>query len=308
MSQPSKKDQKKDEPITPVTQYIPVFPTSSRTRRPSREPTATCSSSSSLYETTYEDINHAGNQQLDMNDLSAVQSNSSDDDSNTDTDLDLEYTNTSSRLSSRKSHELFGNNWDQLTGNHSSPTFTKQKKTDDYFSPKENTPIFKRLISKNSLKPQLKSFKRITAELQHESVPLENEINHEKLILLNLQDEEHFLSNSRFSKNEKSIKESNHSYKKFDIIKKANESWNMKKHGLMKPDQQKLDDPNTSDSTVEDPNIPKVSRKRSFDNESISNSKRRAVSTSPISAGFLKRGNFKLISNASKDLENMSLG
>lgn len=312
----SKSDQKREEPITPVAQYIPSFPTSSRARRASREPsTTTCSSSSSLYETdtfNYDNQNsmvQSGQHGVDViGNSSALHSYSSDEDSNTDTDLDLDLATT--RLSERKSQELFRQDWDDIGGSHSSPTFTKQKKTDDYFSPKENTPIFKRLISKNSLKPQLKSFRRITAELQHESVPLENEINHEKLILLNLQDEEHFLNKSRFHKNEKTIKENNHSYKKFDIIKRANESWNSKKHGFLKYNDDADTDSKDGESIPDEENLVEVqqaSRKRSFSSESVSKSKRRAVSTSPISTGFLKRGNFKLISNASMDLENMSL-
>lgn len=292
----------------------------SRKRRSSREPsTTTCSSSSSLYETTYDNNDQStytpGQGAIDgLSNTSALCTYSSDEDSNTDTDLDLDLANT--RLSERKSQELFRHDWDDLTGNHSSPTLVKQKKNDDYFSPKENTPIFKRLISKNSLKPQLKSFRRITAELQHESVPLENEINHEKLILLNLQDEEHFLNKSRLNKNDKTINENNHSYKKFDIIKKANESWNQKKHGFSKHNKSEHSF-KEGDDVVQDEEdgggkkldeAPKISRKRSFDNESISKSKRRAVSSSPISAGFLKRGNFKLMSKASMEFENMSLG
>lgn len=308
-----KTDKKKDEPITPIQQSTPVFSTSSRTRRSSREPSNTCSSSSSLYETTYDNFNTQSDFCPGENLSSAVinDDSSSDEDSNTDTDLDLDFANT--RLSNRKSQEFFKHDWNDLAGNQSSPTFNKQKHNDDYFSPKEHTPIFKRLISKNSLKPQLKSFKRITAELQHESVPLENEVNHEKLILLNLQDEEHFLNKSRFNKNEKTILQNNHSYKKFDIIKKANESWNMKKYGSLRTNSDgngwQNGIPNTSDSS-KDEQIEKsrVSKKRSFDNDSVSKSKRRAVSTSPISSNFLKRGNMKLISNASEDLEHMSLG
>ncbi|CCH42718.1 hypothetical protein BN7_2262 [Wickerhamomyces ciferrii] len=342
MDRHSKKEAKSvAEPITPVTQSIAAFPSTANTfhngfysgngggnigtnatRRPS---STTCSSSSSLYETTYDQFHGSLNhEQFDANSTPMIGGyDSSDSDSDTDNDLDLEIANT--RLSNRKSQELFRHDWDDLhTGQMSSPTYQKQINkgpNSDYFSPKENTPIFKRLISKNSLKPQLKSFKRITAELHHESVPLENEINHEKLILLNLQDEEHFLNKNRFNKNEKTIDDFNHSYKKFDIIKKANQNWSMKKNGFLKNSSLLKDDvSNTSDST-EDTSIdtsthhhnnnnthnPHITRKRSFDNESISKSKRRAVSTSPINAGFLKRGNFKLISNTSKDLENMSL-
>lgn len=125
----------------------------------------------------------------------------------------------------------------------------------NFSPPKESTPIFKRIINKS--KPQLKSFKRVTKELQKESNFIQNEINNENLIL-----KQNKLLNG-FSPN-------NQSLKKFDLIKKANQSWNKKS--------------NVKNSDIFKNN--KLIRKRSND-ESTSNFKRRAVSSSPSS--FLKK-------------------
>jgi hypothetical protein len=206
---------------------------------------------------------------------------SSEDD--TDTDLELD------QWSSRRSNELFREPLG-LTKTRSPVVSTSNEES----MGESSAPIFKRIVSKSTLKPQLKAFRRITSELQYERVPLENEINYEKLVLLNLEDEAHYMNSTQMKKNDKTIEQNNSSYKKFDIIKKANESWNMKKNG----DQQQQH----SDIAT-----PESRRKRSFDHDCKNKFKRRAVSTSPISAGLFRRRNIKLLSKAAEDLESMTL-
>lgn len=275
------------EPRTPQVQpsatFLPLTPLNI-SRRPSLQNT-TCSSSSSLYEMNMNVDDLVGPVGVNS---SAVNScvESSDDD--TDDDMELAQT----WPSARRSNELFREHYGMSS--IKSPSVFKHRGDDHHDT--ESTPIFKRLVNKSVLKPQLKAFRRITSELQTENVPLDNEINHEKLVLLNLENKEHYLSPSLMKKNNKTIEQNNSSYKKFDIIKRANESWNMRKNS------------NASSNEHEEQEFQEVSqRKRSFDESESTKFKRRAVSSSPISANLFKRGNVKLISKASEELEGMSL-
>lgn len=327
-----------EAPLTPVLQTTPMFPPLSRSnsvssngtvcvsvsRRVSVTGNYPCSSSSSLYENSLH-FDDEGTEDHCMNSsfgqvVYSTDEETHDEGDETDTDaesnLDIisrinsrNTPNTSGPTSSlfKMTHDLFSkkNCEEELSGTKS-PTFSKSKKGYDYFSsPKESTPIFKRLVSKNALKPQLKSFKRITNELQHESVPLENEINHEKLILLNLQNEEDFSKNmnhrSLLQKNSKTIEQQNHSYKKFDIVKKANESWNLRKHSNIESSDKKGGI--RKQLEAEERSL----RKRSFESDSEPKYKRRAVSSSPVSIGVVKRANVKVVSKTSSELEKMSL-
>lgn len=251
-------------PLTPTGSTTQLFP-SLYNRRFSKD--TTCSSSSSLYEmntaasggvgagTTAADDGFQRNNNNDDNFshtssfLKSYNISSDDDDDESDTDIDdLVSRNgiTTPKLPSlsNKNRGLFKKNWDISRTN--SPTVSKngynsgpsspsgQAPMTQYFD--ENTPIFKRIVSRNSVKPQLKSFRRVSNELFQESLPFENEINHENLMLLNLKEEEDILNHHAMKRqvNEEKAaakeKESlSHQSSKFDIIRKANESWNMKK-------------------------------------------------------------------------------
>ncbi|KAH3679078.1 hypothetical protein WICMUC_001274 [Wickerhamomyces mucosus] len=336
-------NEKNEPPETPTTSFTNIFP--GFQRRFSRD--TTCSSTSSLYEMNMGE-DSTNNNPIHDDHLSHTSSflrsydiNSTDDDE-TDIDDDIlprnfggrynhfnnnnnntNYTgnnnnNLTPNISRAKS--LFKKNWD-LSGTIS-PTFTKQQQKtheefnshfDHYFSENappssSSTPIFKRLVSKNSLKPQLKSFRRITNDLFHESLPLENEINHENLMLLNLKEEEDIL-------NDKKLNRSRHetTKKKTDIIKMANETWSLKKNSNVSKKDDKLSNHSlltgSNDVVPEGIGIPgnNVLKKRSFESDSSMDFKRRAVSTSPVSSGFFKRSNFKIMNKASTDLEKMSL-
>lgn len=316
------------EPRTPQQLPTSVFPTvhtpsMTLSRRPSIQ--NTCSSSSSLYEmTVMDDQNNAGvyvnGSNTGYGPSSAVHSCvessgvDSSDDEDEDDDMALRH------WSSRRSNELFREHFQlgiAMTPSNEKPgqqVYGHGLKNEDDASP--STPIFKRLVSRQSLKPQLKAFRRITSELQYERVPLENEINHEKLVLLNLEDEEHYLTSSLAKKNDKTIEMNNSSYKKFDIIKKANESWNMKKNGThimglqvetsSDKDEEKVDQrkKRSFDSNEYNDDTPKTPTMASA---TLNKFKRRAVSTSPVSANFFKRSSVKLVSRASKELEDMTL-
>lgn len=249
-------------------------------RRPSM---TTCSSSSSLYEGTVG--GEAGG--------NATGSGGCSSESDSDVDSDFEISKSHDVSAIRRSHELFRLQVDHSAGSTSGSSSIK-KKNEYFMSPKESTPIFKRLVSKSSLKPQLKSFKRITTELQFESIPLHNEINHEKLTLMSLNSE---VITGTSSLLKEGFKESCSELSKFDIIKKANESWNKR---------------NVVESGASTSGSREKSRKRSIDEGSSSKLKRRAVSSSPISSPIgsphlLKRENTRLMFSASNDLEKMSL-
>lgn len=242
------------EPKTPLAQSVIAFsPTPlSISRRPSLQNGA-CSSSSSLYEMVEDNTGNS----------SVVHTESSGSDSDTDVD----------EISTRHSNELFR----ASLGLQMSKRDGKEEIKSEL-----STPLLKRL---KGLKPHIRAFRRIT-ELQHEQRPLENEINHEKLVLLDLEDEEHYLTSQLMKQNNKTIEQNNSSYKKFEIVKKANQSWKLPK-GPTEPSDQ--------------------GRKRPLELEMGTELKRRAVSKSP-NRTIMKRGNVKFVSRASEELQNMSLG
>ncbi|ONH69637.1 hypothetical protein BON22_0842 [Cyberlindnera fabianii] len=310
--------------VTPTTQITHNFSHGANPRRPSLlEARTACSSSSSLYELNVSASNLAGEPLNNVADgyhmsSSLVQTSSSDDDSETELDLD--------RIRTRRSNEIFKSDWTEFMGTQS-PTFNpdpKQNGTrarEDYFAQlhhlESSTPIFKRLVSKNALKPQLKAFRRISSDLHHEKVPLQDEIYHEKLILQNLKDEESLLSSRNLSDALNNTDEEVSTISKFDIIKRANESWNRKKNTFLgRQSTVVTDSESNSDFGPTERNEEEqrrlVRKRSSFGSDSeqefgMKHGKRRAVSTSPISTGFVRRGSIKLMSKASNELEKMSL-
>ena len=95
-----------------------------------------------------------------------------------------------------------------------------------------NPNIFKKIISRKALIPRMKAFKRIANDMQMESYPLDDEMQHE-LIITTAMKEDDELSNSRSSysfllsrKNNSRNMLNQDNLKKFEVINKANESWN----------------------------------------------------------------------------------
>jgi hypothetical protein len=217
--------------------------------------------------------------------------------------------------SGMKPLELHGLSWDNQAGTKS-PTYLKNKRREYFQSPKESTPIFKRLVSKTNLKPQLKSFRRISSDLQKESEIFQNEVNHERLFLLNLKEEEKWLS-SNFQNNNNSnnnnsnsttVEQENMSIKKFDMIKKANEIWNRRKHADILDESPTIElEQHLTEGYEEEVEIRNVLVRKRSNDEYNSACKRRAVSTSPIRASFFRKANRNLIPSASTNLEKMSL-
>ncbi|KAH3683561.1 hypothetical protein WICPIJ_005457 [Wickerhamomyces pijperi] len=404
-----------NSPLTPTGSYTQLYPSSLHYRRFSKD--TICSSSSSLYEANMAQSNcaevgysqpadlvnnraatGAANNSNNINEdcISHTSSsffksydNSSDEEDEDSDDDDIVSRNGISTgpklpsLANNKNKFLFKKNWDitspsTYSSNSNSATHSTSPGAQVGV---ENTPIFRRIVSRNSVKPQLKSFRRVSTELFQESLPFENEMNHENLVLLNLKEEEDILNHHAMKRqvvNEEKAASSGEKENKFDIIRKANESWNMKKSltstanntsktqthdrlsSLLAARPQPLTPltPITPVTTSNRPTSPtnshtstttnlsqttqhsttavatapaapatssttqhsqqpasvmlaSLKNKRAFDNNTDESYlfKRRAVSTSPISSGYLKRStNVKLISKTSNDLEKMSLG
>jgi hypothetical protein len=92
--------------------------------------------------------------------------------------------------------------------------------------------IFKKIMSRKALLPRMKAFKRISDEMQIESCPLYDEMQHEMIITTAMKEEDEILnSTSSYSlllqrKNNAQYMLNYDNLKKFEIINKANESWN----------------------------------------------------------------------------------
>lgn len=126
------------------------------------------------------------------------------------------------------------------SGNHSSDgvndfqnllthdtTVTSPKTKHDRSSPN----VFKKIISRKAMVPKMKAFKRIADDLEVEVSPLHDEIEHERLINSSW-NAELFTSNpsapysSLLSRDHNLMVLNYDNLKKFEIINKANESWN----------------------------------------------------------------------------------
>lgn len=99
-------------------------------------------------------------------------------------------------------------------------------------SANSNPNIFKKIISRKAHIPRMKAFKRLADDMQMESYPLDDEIQHELMITTAMKEEDEILNSksncaSLLSKNKTTQFMLNYdNLKKFEIINKANESWN----------------------------------------------------------------------------------
>ncbi|ODV61115.1 uncharacterized protein ASCRUDRAFT_75840 [Ascoidea rubescens DSM 1968] len=158
--------------------------------------------------------------------------------------------------------------------------------------------VFRNFVSKSNLKPQLKSFRRITRELQSESHPLDNEIKHEAAVTFTLRDEDYILKNYNNLKNNisqqkkqknifsnitssTSISKLSHdknylmnyneeSLRKNQLITKVNEAWNTKNKKLMLSLNNQLANNYINPTTPTTPTTPSSSS--SIEHSKLSNS------------------------------------
>lgn len=90
--------------------------------------------------------------------------------------------------------------------------------------------IFKKIISRKALIPKLKAFKRISNDLQIESSPLHDEIQHELFITSAMRDKDEILNSGTSSlllqHKDNLLLLNQDNLTKFEIINKANKSWN----------------------------------------------------------------------------------
>lgn len=136
-----------------------------------------------------------------------------------------------------------------------------------------NPVIFKKIVSKKALLPKMKAFKRISDEMQMETCPLHDEMQHELMITTAMKEEEEIL-NSKASCSSLLLRKNNLQYlpnydnlKKFEIINKANESWNNNRR-------------KSSSSYTNSEGYASISRCSSLTNLTLLNSKRRDSSSS----------------------------
>lgn len=97
----------------------------------------------------------------------------------------------------------------------------------------QNPNIFKRIISRKALIPKMKAFKRVADEIQVENYPLHDEMQHEMFITTAMKEEEEILSSKSsysflLTRNNSDNMLNYDNLKKFEIINKANASWNNK--------------------------------------------------------------------------------
>lgn len=144
-------------------------------------------------------------------------------------------------------------------------------------TPKEasNPNIFKKIISRKALIPRMKAFKRIANDMQMESYPLDDEMQHELIITTAMKEDDELAdSSSSYSfllsrKNNPRNMLNQDNLKKFEIINKANESWS---HNRRK----------SSSSLTNSESYRSNSRRGSMSNVSINLHKRKASVTSLI--------------------------
>lgn len=146
--------------------------------------------------------------------------------------------------------------------------------------PKETSSpnIFKKIISRKALIPRMKAFKRIANDMQMESYPLDDEMQHEMIITTAMKEDDE-LSNSRSSysfllsqKNSPRNILNQDNLKKFEVINKANESWNNNRR-------------KSSSSLTNSESYKSNSRQGSMSNASINLHKRKTSVTSLIPTG-----------------------
>ena len=98
--------------------------------------------------------------------------------------------------------------------------------------PSGGASIFKKMISRKTLIPKTKAFKRITADMQFEQCPLDEEIHHELLTTIAMREDDLILNynphNIHNTQNLNNIQhmQSIQNKHNFELIHKANESWN----------------------------------------------------------------------------------
>lgn len=183
--------------------------------------------------------------------INAISSSSSD----TDSDTEINFTkpscmkSTFNNVFSSKNRQLFPDNNNTTTSTESLEKVSNPSKETlinseplkannaDTISTKSssrsiNPIIFKKLVSKKALLPRMKAFKRISDDMQMETCPLHDEMQHELMITTAMKEDEEVL-NSKACCSSLLLRKNNPQYllnydnlKKFEIINKANESWN----------------------------------------------------------------------------------
>lgn len=136
---------------------------------------------------------------------------------------------------------------------------SKPKSKSKYKSENPNPNIFKKIISRKTRVPKMKAFKRIVDDLETEISPFHEEVEHERRITSAWKADTELFSNNpsasyslllRKDHNQMMLNYDN--LKKFEIINKANESWNNNRR--------------KSSSSLTNDSYKSISRRGSFNN------------------------------------------
>lgn len=164
------------------------------------------------------------------------------------------------------------NDFQMYPTNETTPTKTTKSAKG---KPNHSSPnVFKKIISKKAMVPKMKAFKRIADDLEIEVSPLHDEIEHERLINSTWKTDMELLTSnpsvphsSLLSREHNMMVLNYDNLKKFEIINKANESWNNNRR--------------KSSSSMTNDSYRSLSRRGSFNNLNGTYMRRSSINTLP---------------------------